>query len=312
MRGLPNNLESSVRDAVAAVAPTLAEASIELAADIPTSNPEYSSSTAVIDGSFVLKFAWSEPAAQRVLREVRVLETLAGVSDLLVPRPLGASAYPVAFVTRLVQGSPLSFEDVRTAGRADRDALAEQLASFLARLHEPLILEAVQAATPLVAPRPQGTTDAIRDRLPRFLDPRRTEHVLGWCDWVDDVLGRTAPSPVLAHGDLHGYNQVWSRNPWTLQLVADFESAGPADPEYDFRYFPSQEPTLGFVTAIRDRYMSLTGRTIDMERALAWHIRTALGDALWRSEAGVPLPGGGTPSTYVDDIELKLSILAAR
>ena len=150
---------------------------------------------------------------------------------------------------------------------------------------------------------------SIRARLPRFLDRRRADLVLGWCDWVDEILRVPAPQPVLAHGDLHGFNQVWRRSSWTVLLVADFEVAGPADPEYDFRYFPSQEPTLGLVTAIRERYMSLTGRTIDMKRALAWHIRTALGDALWRSEAGVPLPGGGTPATYVDDIELKLNLV---
>jgi hypothetical protein len=43
-----------------------------------------------------------------------------------------------------------------------------------------------------------------------------------------------------------------------------------------------------------------------MDRVMAWHILTALGDALWRSEAGIPLPGGSTPATYVDDIASKL------
>jgi aminoglycoside phosphotransferase (APT) family kinase protein len=225
---------------------------------------------------------------------------------------VGTSAEPAAFVTRLVAGAPLTFEDVRAAGREDGDAIAEQLASFLVTLHEPLVLEAAHAAVPLVAPQPQGRTDEIRDRLPRFLDLRRTHLVFGWCDWVDDIFERPAPQPVLVHGDLHGYNQVWRRSSWKLQLVTDFEVAGPSDPEYDFRYFPSQGPTVELVEAIRHRYVSLTGRTIDMDRVMAWHIRTALGDALWRSAAGVPLPGGGTPSTYVDDIELKIGVLAAR
>lgn len=116
---------------------------------------------------------------------------------------------------------------------------------------------------------------------------------------------------MFAHGDLHGFNQVWERNTWTLRLIADFEVAGPADPEYDLRYFPSQEPTLALVDAIQERYTALSGRSIDMNRVMAWHIRTALGDALWRSEAGGALPGGGTPALYVDDIERKLDQLAA-
>jgi aminoglycoside phosphotransferase (APT) family kinase protein len=308
MRWLADPSESSVRQAVAAAAPRLANARIELSPDIDTSNPEWSSSTAILDGSFVVKFAWSEPGATRVFREALVLETLGRVvPELPIPRAAGVSTDPVAFVTPLVPGTPLGFDDVRRCSWDDRAAIADGLASFLATLHQSLVLDAVRAAVPsLVAPHPQGATEAIRERLPRFLDRRRAELVLGWCDWVDEILGGPAPQPVLAHGDLHGFNQVWRRGSWTLLLVADFEVAGPADPEYDFRYFPSQEPTLGLVTAVRETYMSLTGRAIDMQRVLAWHIRTALGDALWRSDAGVPLPGGGTPATYVDDIESKL------
>jgi aminoglycoside phosphotransferase (APT) family kinase protein len=300
-----------VRQALDAAAPGLADARIELAPDTNTSNPKWASSTAIVGGSFVLKFAWSQEAAARVLRESHALATLARFSDLPVPQLVGASAEPVAFLTRLVGGTPLSFDDVRSAGQVDRDALAEELASFLARLHEPVVLEAVQEATPLVAPEPQGTTAGIRARLPRFLDRRRAQLVSRWCEWVDDVLHRPEPRPVLAHGDLHGYNQVWSRDPWKLQLVADFEVAGPTDPEYDFRYFPSQDRSGDFVTAVRARYTALTNRAADMDRVMAWHVRTALGDALWRSEAGVALPGGGTPSTYVDDLELKLGTLVA-
>lgn len=309
---LPEGSEPSVRRALAAVAPRLVGADVELATDVNTSNPEWASSTAIVGGSFVLKFAWSEQAATRVHREARVLEALAPFSDLPVPQLVGSSGDPVAFLTRLVGGVPLTFDDVRSASPADREALAGELAGFLARLHAPLVLEAVREATPLADPHPQGTTAAIRERLARFLDRHRARLVAGWCEWVDVVLDRPAPQPVLAHGDLHGYNQVWSRRPWKLQLVADFEAAGPADPEYDFRYFPSQDRSGEFSKAIRERYMSLTRRTVDMDRVMAWHVRTALGDALWRSEAGIALPGGGTPSTYVDDLELKLGALDAR
>ncbi len=42
---------------------------------------------------------------------------------------------------------------------------------------------------------------------------------------------------------------------------------------------------------------------------MAWHVLTALGDALWRTEAGVALPGGGTAATYVDELSIRLSSL---
>jgi hypothetical protein len=33
-------------------------------------------------------------------------------------------------------------------------------------------------------------------------------------------------------------------------------------------------------------YQDLTGTTVNMNRIMAWHLRTVLGDALWRAEAG--------------------------
>jgi aminoglycoside phosphotransferase (APT) family kinase protein len=303
MRWVPDPSPSSARAALAASAPLFAGRRIDLADGLPALEPEWSSSTAVVDGAFVLKFAWSEVAARRIRREALVLEALARVApELPVPRLVGISDDPVAFVTSRVSGEPLDFDAGRIS-TAERDVIAGQLGRFLAALHDAPVLDAVPD---LVTPEPQAATDAIRERLPRFLDPRRSELVLRWCDWADEVLGARVPEPVLVHGDFHGHNQVWERVPWRLLLVADFESAGPAEPEFDFRYLPSPEITLGLVSAVRDAYVSESGREIDMNRVLAWNVRTALGDALWRSEAGVALPGGGTPESYVDDLERKL------
>ena len=41
----------------------------------------------------------------------------------------------------------------------------------------------------------------------------------------------------------------------------------------------------------------------------AWHLRTALGDALWRSEAGVHLPDHRTPTEWVDDLAARFRAL---
>jgi aminoglycoside phosphotransferase (APT) family kinase protein len=161
----------------------------------------------------------------------------------------------------------------------------------------------------LVEPCPQATTDAIRLRLPRFLDRDRAQLACRWCEWVDEILASPSPEQVLAHGDLHGYNQVWDRSTWQLRLVADFELSGPADPEYDFRYFPPVEPTLGFLLTVSERYTALTACSLDVRRVMAWHVRTALGDALWRSEADVPLPAGCTPASYVDELRRKFEQL---
>jgi aminoglycoside phosphotransferase (APT) family kinase protein len=296
---------------VTAAVPELAHAPIAVASGISTSNPEWSSATAIVDDRFVVKFAWSKPAAKRVHREAGVLKTLAQFCpDLPIPRLAGATHDPVAFVTHLVPGVPLASDEVRRLDARVHATVAEQIASFLATLHGTRLPALRERVPGLVAPQPQGTTAAISQRLPRFLDERRAALVVGWCEWVDEILRTPPPEPVLVHGDLHGFNQVWNPTTWELKLVADFEVAGPSDPEYDLRYFPPLEPTLGLLEATRAHYSSLTDRAIDMARVMAWHIRTALGDALWRSEAGVALPGGNTPASYVDDIQLKLRLSA--
>ena len=309
MRWVGDGSERSIREAVAAAVPALADARLR-SSTLVTSNPEWCAGTAILDEAFIVKFAWSEVAAIRVHREAAVLHALAEAApDLPLPRIVGSSEDPVAFVTRLTAGEPLHFGRARMA-EAERGSIATQLASFLARLHEPSLLDDVRTRVPtLIEPHPQDQTPALRSRLPRFLDRRRTGLILHWCDWVDAILSGSAGPRVLVHGDLHGFNQVWNRQPWTLLLVADFEVAGPHEPEYDLRYFPPMEPTTMFINSLTETYIALSGRSLDMNRVMAWHIRTALGDALWRSEAAIPLPGGCTPASYVDDIERKLRLL---
>jgi hypothetical protein len=42
---------------------------------------------------------------------------------------------------------------------------------------------------------------------------------------------------------------------------------------------------------------------------MAWHLRNALGDALWRAEAGIPLPDHRTPPEWVADVAVRFGVL---
>jgi hypothetical protein len=42
---------------------------------------------------------------------------------------------------------------------------------------------------------------------------------------------------------------------------------------------------------------------------MAWHLRQALGDVLWRSEAGLPLNDHRTPPQWVEDLAARFSAL---
>lgn len=44
---------------------------------------------------------------------------------------------------------------------------------------------------------------------------------------------------------------------------------------------------------------------------MAWHRRTALGDALWRSEAGIHLPDHRTTVEWVEDLQRRLTAMGA-
>lgn len=98
-------------------------------------------------------------------------------------------------------------------------------------------------------------------------------------------------------------------------MILDFENAGLAEPEYELRGFPGpgMGPGVELLTATMRHYERLTGRVLSAERIMAWHARQALGDVLWRSEAGLSLTDSRSPSAWVDDIaarfrELSISI----
>ena len=64
------------------------------------------------------------------------------------------------------------------------------------------------------------------------------------------------------------------------------------------------------VRAGSDRYYEkLTGAKLDPDQIMGWHLRTVLGDALWRAEAGIPLPDKRTPVQWLDDLTVRFAAL---
>ncbi len=127
-----------------------------------------------------------------------------------------------------------------------------------------------------------------------------------WCDWADEVLAPPRPT-VLVHADLHGDNHVWHHD--ELRLVVDFETVGAAELEYDLRTLPGTGPGVELLTATIRHYQQITGCQLSTDRVMGWRLRTALGHALWRSKAGIPLPDYRTPTALVDDLSTRFSAL---
>jgi aminoglycoside phosphotransferase (APT) family kinase protein len=297
----------SVRRALTRRAPDLAGRSVILQPWIEQSDARWSAGTALVDGRVVAKFAWSKLAAERLWYEARILRSLAPQSaDLRLPEVVLASDDPVLVITRLVKGNPLTYELVGGTSNANVDQIGSELALYLSNLHQPEILSRINHDVgPLDVPRPQATTADLRDRVAPWVRANQLEMIYRWCDWVDHVL-QPQGDDRFVHGDLHGHNQVWDHDHLRLRLVVDYEHGGAAEAEYDFRYLPAQGPSVDLLLSTATQYQILTQRSVNIEHVMAWHIRTVLGDALWRSEGGVALPDGGTPPEWVDELRRRL------
>jgi aminoglycoside phosphotransferase (APT) family kinase protein len=305
--------ESALRSALRVAGGGLDRLPIELTGTNDLSRPTWASGSATVDGRFFGQVRVLRAAAVRVWHEARVLKLLAEQPAFDVPDVVAARPDPACLATRIVgSGVPVSCELVRGSIPKRVAALGAELVRFLANLHAPQILALARArlGDPLSIPEPgpQATTDELRLRFAPMIQARHRARVGRWCDWVDEQLA----APV--HGDFHPYNQLWDAREGRLLLVADFETSGIAEPEYDFRAIPSFGPGVDLLTATIDEYAGLTGRTLSLERIMALHLRTGLGEALWRTEAGLPLllprPGGGTPDEYVDELAARFALLA--
>ena len=304
---LPDASEPSLRDALASVVPELAGLPMKINPRHSQSNPLYWSASAILDEALVVKYAWSEVRATRLWREGVLLRRLLERDvPLALPDLVTVSREPALLVTRLVEGEPLSWEWASGLSDPETEQVGRQLAQFLSRLHG--VEAEILVDLPVVQPTPQADTERLCRRFPRLVDERRSTAVRGWCRWVDDVLNRSdVGGEVLVHGDFHGYNQVWDRTTTMLRAVVDFEESGITDPHFDLRYLPGNVQGPELVWSVMNAYELFTGRRLLIERVLAWNVLTHLGDALWRTEAGVPLPGGGTATSWVDDLQARLA-----
>jgi aminoglycoside phosphotransferase (APT) family kinase protein len=301
----------ALRRALGRVVPELAGAPLTHNRKPEQSDPFYWSASAVVGDELVVKYAWSEVRAERLWREGVVLDRLpAHDASLPVPELVELSRDPVLVVTRMVAGEPLGWEWAGTMTASDTDRSAWHLGRFLARLHN-LDAGELIGDLPFVHPTAQADTRRLREDFVPLIDERRRAMVLRWCEWVDDVLDRPGgPADVLVHGDLHFYNQVWDRTTTTLLAVVDFEESGRADPHFDLRYLAGNARGAEFLLSVLSAYERFSGRRLAVDRAMVWHVLTVLGDALWRTEAGVAFPDpGGSADTWVDDVARRLDAL---
>lgn len=303
---LNDGSEDEVRRAIEVAMPGLRVESLRIRPRHVASNQLWWSSNALVNGAFVVKYAWSQVRAARLHREGVLLQRLKALAPgLRVPRVIALHDNPVTVVTQYLTGDPLSW-GVGSDLRGERlDHVSGRLADFLVTLHG-LPATEVLRGLPAVNPTAQADTTMLRARYGRLVDERRAHQVLAWCDWVDAVLSTEYFQAVVVHGDLHGYNQLWDFDSAELVAVLDLEQCGLGDPHFDFRYLAGNSASTDLMMSVARTYERSSGARFRLDRAMAWHVLTVLGDALWRTEAGVDLPGGGDASSYVDELRQRL------
>jgi hypothetical protein len=306
--------EASLRCALAAGAPDLADLPIAVDGTPDLTRPLWASSRATVGGRAFVKFAHSEQTAARIWREAQVLDVLGGELRLPVPKLVAAGRNPTFSSTELIPGgAPLDYATVAAASPERLAQFARQIATFLAELHAAPLVELVRERLDdlprLPEPGLSVSTDGLRARFTGMIQPHQRSTVMRWCDWVDDVLSSPAET-TFVHGDLHPYNQLWELDQPRLLAVVDFESSGLAEPEFDFRVLPAFGPGIDLLISTVTQYESLTARTLSLPRIMALHLLNYLGDALWRTEAGISLPEpGDSPSAYVEEAADRLAAL---
>ena len=261
------------------------------------------------------KFALSEQTAVRIWREAQALELLGNELGLAVPNVIAASPNPTFLLTELVSdgGAPLSYRTVASASPDRIARIAAQLASFLSQLHAAHTLarvrERLDSLPRLPEPGLHVSTDELRARFTTMIEPHQRSMVSRWCDWVDNQLAPPTDT-VFVHGDLHPYNQLWDLGEPRILAVMDFETSGLSEPEFDFRVLPAFGPGVDLLVSTVKRYEALSARKLSLSRIMALHLLNYLGDALWRTEAGIGLPEpGDTPSAYVEEAAGRLAQL---
>jgi hypothetical protein len=132
MRWLSGPSPSAVTEALRAVVPELSGLPVDIPDPAGRDDPVWQSSSAVLGEDFFVKFAWSETAARRVLRQIRVLDALAREPAVpYLPQVVASGTDPLIMVTRRVRGASL----FAVADFIDLDHAGRQIARFLAVLH---------------------------------------------------------------------------------------------------------------------------------------------------------------------------------
>ena len=183
----------------------------------------------ILNNERVFRFPKNEQASKSLEKEAALLRLLQPRSNLAIPnfdlQEEDFVSYP------LIPGRALLVEDVQMLPSARQDALAEQLAIFLQRMHSTPLAE-VQAAgvgESDAARRPVAWLRLYQD-VQRELYPLMMTHTRQWVERLfAPLLADTAwmeGEVALINGDIGPYHILYDEAGQTINGIIDFGTAG--------------------------------------------------------------------------------------
>lgn len=222
-------------------------------------------SVALEHDGLIFKFPRNQAAAERIRREVALLNFLRPRITMPLPQPILYDGDEPFSQHRAIPGDKLLADDYLMLGEGSRNALATRMAQLYAELHQLPLARMQQAGAVSVDPwmSPDEILEKALPRLPR-----------GYKGWARKVVAGyrrlTIKGDELVFGyfDGHGWNMAFDFTTATLNGVYDFGDAGFGSRHRDLSY--SNWISADLTLRIIDRYEELTRRKVDRSQVMLY------------------------------------------
>lgn len=192
----------------------------------------------VVNERLVFRFPKNDTWARKLLaNEIKVIELARNYLDIEIPHVECKAADLVAY--RFIEGSPLQRNDILALDEGDRDAIADQFATYLKQLHG-IPLDEVERQGIAQSDTNRGRAAWLRlfEDVQRELFPSLMPHAREWVERHFAPLLADARfmdyEPRLIDGEPTPYHVLFDGRARRIGGVIDFGTAGVGDPATDF------------------------------------------------------------------------------
>lgn len=242
----------------------------------------------IVNQKFVFRFARTEDYARILEVELRLLDLIRPQLGIGVPTPVYRSSD--CMVYPLLGGEALSRKMVMALDESTQNHVAEQIGTFLCRLHTTDISGVDWELPSSRAPVKREDWLEIQKEVKEKIYPLLQKYQVEWAeDLFNGVLENPEAShyePALIHGDLASYHFLFDNRELKITGVIDFGMAGMGDAASDIGnliniYGESFVKRIGKAYPNLEKYIS-RARFYSQLIELEWILRgMETGEAFW-------------------------------